>query len=192
MCVSIIGNIGAGKSTLLKELSSKGYKVVFEPVDQWTFLPQFYKNMKRWSFTLQVEILHSFHNLNTKNAIVERSPWEATNIFARNLYENEYMTLSEYNLIQNMTNRYKMPELFVYLKSTPSTCIERIKKRNRTCETSISEEYISKLHTLYEASVKELEKSNNVIHVCANQSKEELCKQVIEKINIYNNNAINS
>ena len=191
MSVSIIGNIGVGKSTLLKELKSKGYKVVFEPIDRWTFLPKFYQDMKRWSFTLQVEVLHSFQNLDVKNAIVERSPWEATNIFARNLYENGAMTNDEYNLIQNMTSVNKMPELFVYLKSTPSMCMDRIKMRNRTCETSISEEYISKLHTLYELSIEKLQKNHNIVVIDSKQSKEDLCAQVIEKINMYNN-AINN
>lgn len=186
MYISIIGNIGAGKSTLLKELCSKGYKVVYEPIEQWTFLPKFYEDMKRWSFTLQVEILQSFINIDTINAIVERSPWEATNIFARNLYENGNMTLDEYTLLQNMTNYNEMPKLFIYLKSNPSICIERIKQRNRKCELNMSENYIKQLHGLYEQAVQVLQKKDyNVIVIDANQNKETLCTQVIENLNIY-------
>ena len=60
--ISVIGNIGCGKSTLLTSLSDKQFDVAYEPVHEWKFLPKFYNDMKRWCFTLQVEILNSFKN----------------------------------------------------------------------------------------------------------------------------------
>lgn len=187
MIVSVIGNIGSGKSSLLKSLSnSYGCNVVYEPVNEWKFLSKFYADMNRWCFALQVEILNSFRNLKINNAIVERSPWEASNIFAKNLYNNKLMTEDEYMLIQSLTNDigYK-PDIFVYLRTDPDMCMSRIKNRNRECENSIEYEYISQLHELYEQAITTLTtEGRDVLIVDATMSIEEISKFVIENLNI--------
>jgi deoxyadenosine/deoxycytidine kinase len=178
--VSVIGNIGCGKSTLLHSLSMRQYEVAFEPVSDWKFLPKFYDDMKRWCFTLQVEILNSFKTMNINNKIVERSPWEACHIFAKNAYNNGLLSDDEYTLVENITHNvgYK-PEVFIYLCASPELCMYRIKERNRECEGNITIEYITQLHELYENCITELKKEGkNVQIIDAWKSKEEICSEV--------------
>jgi deoxyadenosine/deoxycytidine kinase len=185
--VSVIGNIGCGKSTLLHGLTNKGYGVIFEPVNQWKFLKQFYTDMQRWCFTLQIEVLNSFNNMNTKDKIVERSPWEACNIFAKNSHINKLMSDEEYELICQLTNSigYK-PDVFIYLRSTPDICMERIKIRNRECESSITKEYITQLHQLYEKCIQDLIKEGKIILIVdAFKDKDIICNEVHEFMKCY-------
>ena len=180
--ISVIGNIGCGKTTLLKLLSSKNYEVAYEPVNDWKFLPKFYNDMKRWCFTLQVEILNSFKMMDINNKIVERSPWEACHIFAKNAHNNELLSDDEYELVKNITENvgYK-PEVFIYLRASPEVCMSRIYNRNRKCESSIDIEYIRQLYDLYENCIEDLIKEEKkVIVVDAWQPKEKICNEVCE------------
>ena len=180
--VSVIGNIGCGKSTLLHGLVEKGYDVEFEPVNEWKFLNKFYENMKRWCFTFQVEILNSFKVMDIDNKIVERSPWEACNIFANNSYLNNLMTKDEYDIICDITKNvgYK-PDVFIYLKSSPELSMERIKNRGRICENSISLEYITQLQILYEHCIEELIKEGKkILIIDAHKDKNIICDEVVE------------
>jgi deoxyadenosine/deoxycytidine kinase len=180
--ISVIGNIGCGKSTLLHSLYDQEYDVAFEPVNDWKFLNKFYTDMKRWCFALQVEILNSFKVMDISNKIVERSPWEACNIFAKNSHLNNLMTDDEYHLICQITKSvgYK-PDVFIYLRSTPELCMERIKKRNRHCESKVTAEYITQLHVLYDQCIEDLIKEGkHVFIVDAYKEKQSICEEVIE------------
>ena len=182
--ISVIGNIGCGKSTLLEGLIQNGYDVAFEPVSEWKFLRKFYEDMRRWCFTLQVDILNSFNGMDTKNKIVERSPWEACNIFAKNSHMNNLMSDEEYNLICQLTESigYK-PHVFIYLRSTPELCMERIKMRRRDCETTITQEYITQLYDLYRQCIWDLVKEGKrVFIVDAHKDKDVICREVVEFI----------
>ena len=183
--VSVIGNIGCGKSTLLDALSKKNFNVAYEPVHEWKFLPKFYNDMKRWCFTLQVEILNSFKNMDIKNKIVERSPWEACHIFAKNAFNNDLLTKEEFKLVENITENvgYK-PDCFIYLRATPDICMTRIKERNRECESEISLEYVTQLYELYEDCIQKLLKGHNkVIIIDAEKNKDTICNEVCEWLN---------
>lgn len=183
--VSVIGNIGCGKSTLLNSLSEKQFDVAYEPVHEWKFLPKFYNDMKRWCFTLQVEILNSFKNMDINNKIVERSPWEACHIFAKNAFNNGLLSDEEYRLIENITDNvgYK-PEIFIYLRASPEVCMSRIDKRSRECESGIKMEYITQLYELYEDCIQKLIKENKkVIIIDAQNDKAKICKEVCEWLN---------
>lgn len=155
MKISVCGNIGCGKSTLLSELKKKGYNVKYEPVEKWTFLDQFYKNMRKWSFQLQVQVLYSFiSNKDIDKApitIYERSPQESCNIFSKSLMKQNFLTKQEFNLIEDMTQTLSWkPDIVIYLRCDPKTCKSRVEARGRDCENDISIQYLEDLHELYE------------------------------------------
>lgn len=154
MKISICGNIGCGKTTVLRQLeSSEALDVVFEPVHKWTMLDDFYKDMKRWSFPLQVQVLHSFlqEEQKEKDTIYERSPQESCNIFTTSLYQQGFIGQKEYDLLRSMTDSMAWkPDLVIYLRCDPEICKQRILTRNRECEHDISLTYLEHLHELYE------------------------------------------
>lgn len=159
MIVSIAGNIGSGKSTLIKKLNEKGYNVQEEPVEKWSLLPRFYTNMERWSFSLQVQILLTILDTNSsKLNIIERSPWESLKIFSQYAKEHSLFDSVEFTLLETLHDRIAWtPDLIIYLRCDPKTCIERIKKRGRKCESEIDPGYVEKLHTYYENEINKLD-----------------------------------
>lgn len=187
MRISIGGSIGSGKSTVLRELEKAGYDVFYEPVDEWKHISKFYSDRKRWSFTFQIEVLNSFLKVKDKDAVedavvvCERSPWESYNIFSKNLVEQGDMTVDEFELFKKVyDNMAWKPDIFIYLRSTPETCLERIKERSRSCETEIDIEYLRSLHTLYEGLY-----SRDSICVDANRSAEDVytdVKKILEDL----------
>lgn len=149
MKISIAGNIGSGKSTLL-EYVSKEHSVFYEPVEKWTLLSKFYRDMNRWAFPLQMQVLQTFLEMK-KDGIYERSPQESFNIFTKTLYQSKCMSGEEYDTVKYFTNKYAWkPDITIYLSTDPKICFERIKQRNRNSETTIELDYIKKLHNLYE------------------------------------------
>lgn len=182
MYISIYGNIGVGKSSLLSKLSDHKYKIYYEPVDTWKFLPLFYEDKKKYCFPLQIEIIQSFNEMVLSNSIVERSPMEACNIFAKcNYYDNNLSKL-EFSLIQRMTNQSKDPDVIVYLQATPKISYERIRERNRDCEKNISYDYVYQLHSFYESSIFDLiQKGKKVITLDASKSKDEIFSELLCK-----------
>lgn len=164
------GNIGAGKSTLLNMIkdASTDIDVVFEPVNAWhkqdvgqSLLAQFYNDIPRWAFTLETyamicrikEHLHEQKNHNPYR-LFERSIYSGHYCFAHNSYSTGGMTSMEWDIYQNwftflMRNKCRLPFGFIYLKTKPTICFERIKKRARPGEDGITLEYlehISKRH----------------------------------------------
>lgn len=189
MHISVIGNIGCGKSTLLSSLQDKGIHVEFEPVKEWTLLTKFYNDMKRWAFAFQMEVLHSFSKINTTSrcTIVERSVWESFYIFAQNLRNTQCLTDEEFTLCEKMHDKFgSIPDVFIYLKTSPETCFERIKKRNRLAEEKISLEYIQNLHTLYEYETNLLTKYKKMITINAEQSDKIVLSQIMDQLKSLN------
>lgn len=160
MFVAVAGNIGSGKTTLTKKLSQRlNWKPQYEPVDNNPYLADFYKDMSRWSFELQVYFLtHRFnsHRLiecSNFSAIQDRSIYEDAYIFARSLFEKGHMSKREYEnyyrLFMTMTQFMGSPTLMIFLKRSVHKLMERIRERGRECEKEISTDYISQLNEYY-------------------------------------------
>ncbi len=158
--VSIAGNIGAGKSSLTKILSDYfKWEAFFERVDDNPYLSDFYEDMRRWSFNLQVFFLSSRfkHQRDieaTPHSIVQdRSIYEDAEIFARNLFEMGLMADRDYenytDLFALMTSYLRPPDLLVYLRASVPTLVGHIQLRGRAYESSIRIEYLERLNALY-------------------------------------------
>ncbi len=162
MHIAIAGNIGAGKTTLTKSLGKHyKYKVELEEVVENPYLDDFYNQMERWSFNLQVYFLNSrFRQLKDiisdgRNVIQDRTIYEDANIFAPNLHSMGLMTNRDYenyrSLFDLMEETVKSPDLLIYLRSSIPNLVSQIHKRGREYENSISIEYLSRLNERYEA-----------------------------------------
>ena len=162
MRIAIAGNIGAGKTSLTKQLSkSLKYKPYYEDVIANPYLDDFYNHMERWSFNLQIYFLNSrFKQLvtidsNKQNVIQDRTIYEDAFIFAPNLNAMGLMTQRDYDnylaLFDTMLNLVKPPDLLVYLQSSIPSLVNKIHKRGREYEKTISIEYLSRLNERYEA-----------------------------------------
>lgn len=158
--IGIAGNIGVGKTTFTKLLSEKMNLIpYYESVDDNPYLSDFYGDMERWSFNLQIYFLqHRFrHHIELMNSevgvIQDRTIYEDVSIFAYNLYQMKTMSKRDWEtyktLFDNMTQFLKKPDLIIYLKASTDTLINRIKNRNRGYEKDISEDYLHRLNIYY-------------------------------------------
>lgn len=158
--IGIAGNIGVGKTTFTKMVSEKlNLNPYYESVDDNPYLSDFYTDMERWSFNLQIYFLqHRFsHHMeivnSNKGVIQDRTIYEDFSIFALNLYEMKIMSerdwLTYKDLFLNMTQFLKKPDLIIYLKASTDTLIGRIKNRNRGYEKDMNQEYLHKLNIYY-------------------------------------------
>lgn len=162
MHVAIAGNIGAGKTTLTK-LLAKHYRWSphYESVEENPYLDDFYGEMERWSFNLQVYFLNSrFRQIleirdSGKNIIQDRTIYEDAHIFAPNLHAMGLMTNRDYSnyssLFELMEKLVAPPDLLIYLRANISTLVDQIHKRGREYENTISIDYLSRLNERYEA-----------------------------------------
>ena len=174
MHVAIAGNIGAGKTTLT-QLLAKHYKWKphFESVDENPYLDDFYGEMERWSFNLQVYFLNSrFRQIlelreSGKNIIQDRTIYEDAHIFAPNLHAMGLMTNRDFHnyssLFDLMENLITPPDLLIYLRANIATLVDQIHKRGREYESSISIDYLSRLNERYEAWIHNYNKGNLLI-----------------------------
>lgn len=190
--ISVIGNIASGKSTLLSALRQEGFITAPEPVNEWKFLPKFYEDPKRWAFALQVEVLNSFITSGCKGRLsfTERSAWESYVIFCKNAYDNGYLIEEEYNVLGEIaTYANDKPDVFVYIKSTPTTCYRRMMCRARPCEEKVTLEYLTKLHEIYERTIQDLVKSDDrkIITLDGDLSENEIIGELLKSCNFSNN-----
>jgi len=174
MHIAIAGNIGAGKTTLT-ELLSKHYKwnAHYESVDENPYLDDFYNEMERWSFNLQVYFLNTrFEQIlkiqqSGKNIIQDRTIYEDAKIFAPNLHAMGLMTNRDFNnynkLFDLMENLVTPPDLLIYLRADIKTLVGQIHKRGRAYESSINIEYLSRLNERYEAWISTYNKGKKLI-----------------------------
>ena len=174
MHVAIAGNIGAGKTTLTK-LLAKHYKWEphYESVEENPYLDDFYGEMERWSFNLQVYFLNSrFRQIleireSGKNIIQDRTIYEDARIFAPNLHAMGLMTNRDYvnyeSLFELMERLVTPPDLLIYLRATIPTLVGQIHNRGREYENSISIDYLSRLNERYEAWITKYTKGNLLI-----------------------------
>tara|TARA_B100000809_G_scaffold266357_1_gene328685 strand:- start:10657 stop:11271 length:615 start_codon:yes stop_codon:yes gene_type:complete len=174
MQVAIAGNIGAGKTTLT-QLLAKHYHwdAHFENAEDNPYLDDFYAEMERWSFNLQVFFLNSrFEQIlkiqkSGKDIIQDRTIYEDAKIFAPNLHAMGLLTNRDYNnyssLFDLMENLVTPPDLLIYLRADIKTLVGQIHKRGRAYENSISIDYLSRLNERYEAWATEYDKGKILI-----------------------------
>jgi deoxyadenosine/deoxycytidine kinase len=159
--VAIAGNIGSGKTTLTKMLSERfGWKPHFEAVRNNPYLADFYGDMERWSFPLQIFFLnnrfkaHQSIAAGTESAIQDRSIYEDANIFARNLVDTGKMQRRDFDnyleLFSTMTSYLTPPDLVLYLRKSLPRLKERIQLRGRDFEQNIPDSYLASLNTYYD------------------------------------------
>lgn len=174
MHIAIAGNIGAGK-TSLTELIAKHYnwEAHYEDVIDNPYLDDFYNHMERWSFNLQIYFLKSrFQQLlsfkkNKKTIIQDRTIYEDAYIFAPNLNAMGLMNQRDFRNYQElftlMESLIEGPDLLIYLRSSIPNLVNKIHKRGRDYENSISIDYLSRLNERYEAWISTYDKSKMII-----------------------------
>jgi deoxyadenosine/deoxycytidine kinase len=154
MRIIISGNIGSGKTTLIKKLNIDGYKIIPESVDTWIkhgWLQQFYSNPKKYAVEFQFHVLDSQINIPNENIILERSLHISQEVFCKQLYEDNILSKEDYEKIKKFTTEHNWtPDAFIYIRSDPDTCFQRINNRSRDSENNITLEYLQKLHQKHE------------------------------------------
>ncbi len=174
MHVAIAGNIGSGKTTLTRLLAKHyKWKPHFEEVDDNPYLDDFYNQMARWSFNLQIYFLNSrFRQIldirkSGKDIIQDRTIYEDAYIFAPNLHAMGLMTNRDFenyrSLFDLMESVTEGPDLLIYLRSSIPNLVKQIHKRGRDYENSISIDYLSRLNERYEAWIHDYDKGNLII-----------------------------
>ncbi len=172
--VTVVGNIGVGKTTFAEQLGKKlDWKVYYEKVIDNPYLPDYYKNMRKWSFHLQIYFFsHRFKEQleiarSEISCIQDRSIYEDPEIFARVLHrqghlpEREYRTYRE--LFDNLSSLLPHPDLFIYLRASTWTLMSRIRKRGREFEKGITAEFLHLLNMAYESWIKRLKQHEKVL-----------------------------
>ena len=165
MHIAVAGNIGSGKTTLTRMLAKRyGWTPRYEPVDVNPYLADFYEDMNRWSFNLQVYFLNKrFRDVveisKTQDTIIQdRTIFEDARIFAPNLHEQGYMSdrdFSNYSeLFDLMMSLVGLPDLMIYIRSSIPNLIAQISKRGRDFEQSIRIDYLTGLNNRYEEWIK--------------------------------------
>lgn len=158
--IAVAGNIGAGKTTLT-QLLAKQYKWIphFEDVDHNPYLNDFYEDMPRWSFQLQIFFLNSRLNQlveiqrGTETVIQDRTIYEDAHIFAPNLHEMGLMTKRDYDnyftFFQTLKTMVNPPDLLIYIQSSVPNLVGQIQKRGREYEENIRLDYLKRLNEYY-------------------------------------------
>jgi deoxyadenosine/deoxycytidine kinase len=162
MHIAVAGNIGSGKTTLTRLLAKQyGWKPHFEDVDDNPYLNDFYEDMQRWSFNLQIYFLNSrfsqIVDIRRKGdtVIQDRTIYEDAHIFAPNLHIMGLMSTRDFNNYMNlftlMSSLIQPPDLLIYLRGNVPTLVSQIQKRGREYEKNIRLDYLQRLNERYEA-----------------------------------------
>ena len=174
--VGIAGNISVGKTTLTTMISEQlGWRPFFESVDNNPYLSDFYEDMRRWSFHLQIYFLsHRFRTHRemvegSSPAIQDRTIYEDAEIFARLLHQMGNMTDRDWEnykaLFDEMTSYLRKPTLIIYLKASTDSLMTRLKKRGRDYEKNISPEYLHNLNMAYTGWIDRAKDDYNIMTV---------------------------
>ena len=172
--IGIAGNIGVGKTTFTEILSEKfNWKPLYESVVDNPYLDDFYKNMDRWSFNLQIYFLYNRFsnqvNLSDINVgfIQDRTIYEDKEIFAKNLKDLKCMSERDWQtyvkLFDSIVEFVRKPDLIIYLKASTDTLLSRIRKRNRNFEKNIDPEYIHSLNIYYNKWISKINDEKKLI-----------------------------
>ncbi|RZT97379.1 deoxyadenosine/deoxycytidine kinase [Ancylomarina subtilis] len=174
MHIAVAGNIGAGKTTLAGLLSKHyGWEAHFEDVDENPYLNDFYEDMQRWSFALQIHFLNSRFNQvlalrqSGKKIIQDRTIYEDAHIFAPNLHAMNLMPERDFHnykaLFEVMSGLIQAPDLLIYLRASIPTLVEHIQDRGRDYEETIRLDYLKRLNERYEAWISSYDKGKLLI-----------------------------
>jgi deoxyadenosine/deoxycytidine kinase len=174
MHIAVAGNIGSGKTTLTRLLAKHyHWKPQFEDVDDNPYLNDFYEDMQRWSFNLQIYFLNSrFSQIveirrTGEKVIQDRTIYEDAHIFAPNLHTMGLMSTRDFtnysNLFNLMSSLIQPPDLLIYLRATVPTLVSQIQKRGREYEKSIRIDYLQRLNERYEAWIEGYKLGNMLI-----------------------------
>ena len=184
MHIAVAGNIGSGKTTLAELLSKHyGWNAHYEDVDENPYLNEFYEDMQRWSFNLQIYFLNSRYNQvveirkGEKTVIQDRTIFEDAYIFAPNLHSMGLMTTRDFEnyfaLFTSMEQSIESPDLLIYLRASVPQLVNMIQQRGRPYEEAIRLDYLKCLNERYEAWVSTYDKGRLlVIDVDENNFKE--------------------
>ena len=164
MHLAIAGNIGSGKTTLTRLLSKHyGWEAHYEDIDDNPYLNDFYNDMQRWSFNLQIYFLNSRFNhilsfrKSGKTLVQDRTIYEDAYIFAPNLHSMGLMSTRDFEnyftLFNLMSSLIQPPDLIIYLRASVPTLVNQIQKRGRKYEENIRLDYLKRLNERYEAWV---------------------------------------
>lgn len=159
--VAIAGNIGAGKTTLCSKLARHfNWETHFESTDDNPYLADFYHDMQRWSFNLQIYFLNNRYQQvleilqGERTVIQDRTIYEDAYIFAPNLHDMGLMTSRDFenyfSLFQTMSSQIQAPDLLIYLRASIPTLVSHIQSRGRDYEGSMSLDYLKRLNDRYE------------------------------------------
>lgn len=196
MHIALAGNIGAGKTTLTGLLAKHyGWKPHYEDVDENPYLNDFYEDMQRWSFNLQIYFLNSRFSqiMEIQNSgltvVQDRTIYEDAEIFAPNLHAMGLMSTRDFNnyvaLFRLMSKLVKAPDLLIYLRANVPTLVNQIQQRGREYENSIRLDYLKQLNERYEAWISRYNEGKlliiNVDKIDITNSPEDL-SSVIDKI----------
>ena len=173
--ISLAGLIGAGKTTLATALAKElGLPVYYEPVVDNVYLEDFYTDMAKYSFPMQIYLLNKRYKQQQqiiwegRGGVQDRTIYEDS-VFASMLYQSGHMEERDYQtyreLFSSMSNFMRRPNLIVHLDLTPEESLRRINERNRGCESGIGIEYLSALHAAYERFLNEISRIIPVIKV---------------------------
>lgn len=174
--LAIAGNIGVGKTTLTQMISEKfGWKAYFERVIDNPYLNDFYADMHRWSFNLQVYFLsrrfidQRIISESSQSCVQDRTIYEDAEIFAYILHRQGFMSDRDYDnyreLFYAMTDYLRKPDMILYLRASTWTLISRIRKRGREFEKRITNEYLFELNDAYERWTQSLQEKTPVLVV---------------------------
>ena len=159
--IAVCGNIGSGKTTLVEKLTKHyGWEPLYESVENNPYLKDFYEDMTRWAFHLQIYFLNSRFNQirqireSNKTIIQDRTIYEDASIFAANLHKSGHISDRDYqsylDIFNSMINFVQPPDLLIYLKADIPKLVHQIQKRGRDYEYSIRLEYLKNLNEHYE------------------------------------------
>jgi deoxyadenosine/deoxycytidine kinase len=172
--IAVAGNIGSGKTTLTRQLSKHyGWEAHFEDIEDNPYLNDFYMDMQRWSFNLQIYFLNSrFSQMLTfrksgKTLIQDRTIYEDAYIFAPNLHSMGLMSTRDFEnyftLFDLMSSLIQPPDLIIYLRASVPTLVRQIQKRGRKYEENIRLDYLKRLNERYEAWIESYKLSKLLI-----------------------------
>ena len=198
--IAVAGNIGTGKTTLTQMLADRfKWDAHFESVSDNPYLSDFYTDMKRWSFPLQIYFMthrvraHKRITDGMASAIQDRTIYEDANIFARNLYEQKLMEERDYRnyleVYHVVTSTLQAPMLMIYLKKSLPRLKEQIKKRGRDYEQDMPTDYLANLNRYYDEWIEKYDhgkklviESDDLDFVANHEDFDSICRRVIDSL----------